>query len=59
VRYGRVLDHIRKRQIGGTRNHAVVLWNFGLLFEMHEIASLMVSLIIIPISHNALFHLFG
>ncbi|MGD8843959.1 MAG: DUF309 domain-containing protein [Desulfobacteraceae bacterium] len=37
VRYGRVLDHIRKRQIRGTRNHAVVLWNFGLFFEMHEL----------------------
>jgi hypothetical protein len=37
ARYGHVLDHIRKQQIRGTRSQAVVLWNFGLFFEMHEL----------------------
>jgi hypothetical protein len=37
ARYGLVLDHVRKQQIRGTRNQAVVLWNFGLFFEMHEL----------------------
>lgn len=36
-RYGRVLDQIRDQRIQGTRNQAVVLWNFRLFFEMHEL----------------------
>lgn len=37
VRYGRVLHHIRNLQIEGARKQAVVLWNFRLFFEMHEL----------------------
>ena len=37
VRYGRVLGQIRRQRIEGTRNRAVVLWNFRLFFEMHEL----------------------
>ena len=37
ARYGRALDQIRNQRIRDARDQAVVLWNFGLFFEVHEL----------------------
>lgn len=37
ARYGGVLDRIRDQRIRNARKQAVVLWNFRLFFEMHEL----------------------